>query len=509
MTKRALISVFEKEKIVEFARELINLGWEIISTGGTYKLLKSNDIKVIEVYEVTGFKEILNGRVKTLHPFIHGGILYRRDDENHVNTANEIGISSIDMVVNNLYPFEKVLNSENNSHENLIENIDIGGPSMIRAAAKNYNDVSIVVDPSDYDEIIKRLKGNKLDKDYRLYLSAKAFNYTAYYDALISSYFNDLLNIDFPEKLTVTYKKNAELRYGENPHQRASFYEKVYIKENEKTKFKQLHGKELSYNNLTDMYSAIKMVKEFEEPCVSCVKHNNPCGLAIGKNIDEAFDKAYECDTISVFGGIIALNGIVTEYVAEKLNSFFVEIVIAEKFDDRALEILMQKKNIRLIEIENIKEFSIPRQIFKEVLNGVVSQDYDNILFTDDLKVVTKLKPTDKEMENLIFAFKACKCIASNGIVVVNDKATVGIGQGEVRRSWATEEALNRAEGKLENAVLASDAFFFEDTVELLRENNIKAVIQPGGSIKDENVIKLCDEYGISMIFTGTRHFRH
>ena len=305
MSKRVLISVFEKENIVEFASELVKLGWEIISTGGTYKILKESGLNVIEVDEVTNFKEILNGRVKTLHPFIHGGILYKRNEQNHVETVENLGISSIDMVVNNLYPFEKVLNSENKTHEDLIENIDIGGPSMIRAAAKNYNDVSIVVDPKDYPEIIERLKNNKLDKDFRLYLSCKAFNYTAYYDALISSYFNDLLNIDFPEKLTMTYKKVNDLRYGENPHQNASFYEKVYVKDDEKADFKQLHGKELSYNNLTDMYSAIKIVKEFDEPCVVAVKHNNPCGLAIGENIDEAYDKAYACDSISIFGGIL------------------------------------------------------------------------------------------------------------------------------------------------------------------------------------------------------------
>lgn len=509
MAKRALISVFDKDGIVDFAKELTNLGWEIISTGGTYKLLKSNGIKVIEVDEVTGFKEILDGRVKTLHPLIHGGILYKRNDENHVKTVSENGISSIDMVVNNLYPFEKVLNSENNSHENLIENIDIGGPSMIRAAAKNYNDVLIVVNPKDYDEVIKRLKEKTADKDFRLKLSAKAFNYTAYYDALISSYFNDLLGIEFPEKLTITYNRKSHLRYGENPHQRASYYEKVYVKESEKTSFIQLHGKELSYNNLTDMYSAIKIVKEFDEPCVAAIKHNNPCGLAVGKNIDEAYDKAYACDTESIFGGIIAINEEVTKYIGEKIASFFVEVVIAPKFSKEAFEILTRKKNIRLIEIENLKEFSIPDQTSKEVLNGIVYQDYDKKLLASELEYPTKAKPSEKELKELLFAFKACKCVASNGIVVVKDGAAVGIGQGEVRRSWAAEEALTRAKGKLENAVVASDAFFFEDTVELLKENGIKAVIQPGGSIRDSKVIELCDKYGIAMVFARTRHFRH
>lgn len=509
MTKRALISVFEKDNIVEFASELVNLGWEIISTGGTYRILKESGLNVIEVDEVTNFKEILDGRVKTLHPFIHGGILYRRDEKSHVETIEKIGISSIDMVVNNLYPFEKVLNSENKTHENLIENIDIGGPSMIRAAAKNYNDVSIVVDPSDYAEIIERLKEDRLDKNFRLYLSCKAFNYTAYYDALISSYFNDLLNIEFPEKLTTTYKKVSDLRYGENPHQKASFYEKVYVKDEEKTEFKQLHGKELSYNNLTDMYSAIKIVKEFEEPCVVAVKHNNPCGLAIAENIDDAYDKAYACDSVSIFGGIIALNREVTKYIAEKINSFFVEIVIANKFSKDAIEILTKKKNIRLIEVENISEFKLPNIMTKEVLNGLVVQNYDDTLLTKELKFVTKRKPTEEELKNLIFGFKACKTVCSNGIVIVKDNATIGIGQGEVRRSWAVQEGLERAKENLKDAVLASDAFFFEDTVELLKENGIKAVIQPGGSVKDENVIKLCDEYGIAMVFTSTRHFRH
>lgn len=509
MTKRALISVFEKDGIVDFAKKLTNLGWEIISTGGTYKLLKQNGVNVIEVDEVTGFKEILDGRVKTLHPFIHGGILYKRDDENHVKTVKNSGISSIDMVVNNLYPFEKVLNGENNTHENLIENIDIGGPSMIRAAAKNYNDVLVVVSPSDYKEVLKRLENNTADKDFRLGLSAKAFNYTAYYDALISSYFNDLLGIEFPEKLTVTYNKKSHLRYGENPHQRASYYEKVYVKEKEKTSFRQLHGKELSYNNLNDMYSAIKIVKEFNEPCVAAIKHNNPCGLAVGKTIDQAYDKAYACDTESIFGGIIALNDEVTEYVAEKIHSFFVEVVIAPKFSKKALEILETKKNIRLVEIENLKDFSIPSQTFKEVLNGLVYQDYDNKLLTHELEFVTKAKPDEETLKNLLFAFKTCKCVASNGIVVVKDGAAIGIGQGEVRRSWAAEEALERAKGKLEGAVVASDAFFFEDTVELLNANGIKAVIQPGGSIKDPKVIELCDKYGIAMVFTRTRHFRH
>ena len=512
MKKRALISVADKSGIIEFAKSLNSLGWEIVSTGGTYKTIKENGIDVIEVDEITKFKEILDGRVKTLHPFIHGGILYRRDDLEHISTIDSIGIGSIDMVVNNLYPFESVLNSENPSHENLIENIDIGGPSMIRAAAKNYKDVIVVVDPKDYDFIIEKLQTSTIEEYDKLKLSAKAFNYTAYYDAMISSYFNDILGDKAPDRLTITYKKQENLRYGENPHQSADLYEKVYFATDEKANIKKLHGKELSYNNLTDMYAAIKIVKEFDSPAVVAIKHCNPSGIAVADNIDEAFDKAYNCDPISIFGGIFAINRTITKYIAEKINSFFVEIVIAPSYEKEALEILQTKKNIRLIEVDNLNEFKIPEKLSKEVLNGLVLQDYDYKLFDGDLRVVTDRKPSEKEMTDLLFAFKACKSVASNGIVVARNNATIGIGQAEVRRSWAAEEAINRAIenfGDISDAVLASDAFFFEDTVELLHKNNIKAVIQPGGSIKDENVIKLCNEYGIAMVFTSIRHFRH
>lgn len=509
MAKRALISVFEKEGIVEFASELVNMGWEIISTGGTYKKLKEAGLDVIEVDEITRFKEILDGRVKTLHPFIHAGILYRRDVGNHVNTMDELDIHSIDMVVNNLYPFEKVLSRKDSTHEELVENIDIGGPSMIRAAAKNYRDVIVVTDIGDYDMVIERLKEGKLDMDCRLKLSGKAFNYTAYYDALISNYFNRILGMEFPDRLTLTYDKKQELRYGENPHQDAAYYENVFETVNGESEFEQLHGKELSYNNFTDMYGAIKMVKDFEEPCVVGVKHANPSGLGIGDTIDEAFDKAYECDPVSIFGGIFAINRPVTKHIAEIAGSFFVEIIVAPDFEAEAFEILSQKKNIRLIKMPNFNAFKLPSKTYKETLNGIVYQDYDNKIFTQELKCVTKVQPSEKEMKDLLFGFRAVKSVSSNGVVIVKNGATIGIGQGEVRRSWAVEEAIARAQGKLEGAVLASDAFFFEDTVEMLKDAQIKAVIQPGGSVKDENVIKLCDEYGIAMIFTGTRHFRH
>ncbi len=506
MKKRALISVFDKTGIVEFAKELISLDWEIISTGGTFKTLAAEGIPVIEIQEITQCNEILDGRVKTLHPNIHAGILFRRDKSEHCDTMRDLEISSIDMVVNNLYPFEKTLHTAGATHADLIENIDIGGPSMIRAAAKNYQDVMIVTDAADYAEVITRLKNNTVDAAFTMSLAGKAFNYTAAYDALIAGYFNSKLEIASPEKLTLTYNKIADLRYGENPHQKAAYYKNTYTGENG---FEQLHGKQLSYNNLTDMYASIKMVKEFAKPAAVCVKHANPTGIAVAETIDTAFDNAYNCDTVSIFGGIIALNRTVTKHIAEVLNSFFVEIVIAPDFDQEALAILTQKKNIRIIKIANLADCALPGYSAKEVFNGIVYQSYDSELLSAEPKAVTKVQPTAEQMDELLSAFKMAKCVASNGVVIAKNGATVGIGQGEVRRSWAVEEALQRAGEKTEGAVLASDGFFFEDTVELLHEHNIKAVIQPGGSVKDQNVIDLCDTYGIAMVFTGTRHFRH
>lgn len=506
MKKTALVSVYDKSGIVDFCKKLIDLDYRIISTGGTYRLLK-DEMEVMEVNELTGFKEILDGRVKTLHPFIHGGILYRRDEKEHLSVVEELGISSIDIVVNNLYPFESVLLDNTKTHEDLIENIDIGGPSMIRAAAKNHQDVLVVTDAEDYDKVIKYLEDGSSDFGFREELAAKAFRYTAYYDAMISEYFNSKLKIAYPERLTLTYRLAENLRYGENPHQSAAFYEKVFVPL--RSRLEQLHGKELSYNNYTDIYNSVRMVREFEEPCVIGVKHNCPAGIGAADTIDEAFDKAYECDPVSIFGGVFAINRKVTGHIAEVINSFFVEIVIAPDFEAEAFEILSQKKNIRLIRIENFNEFSLPEFVTKEVLGGLLYQEYDSKIFEGDVEVVSKRKPDEEELKNLLFAFKACKCVASNGAVIVKNNATIGIGQGEVRRSWAVEEALFRAKDKLEGAVMASDGFFFEDTVELLKENNIKAVIQPGGSIKDENVIKLCDEYGIALVMTNIRHFRH
>lgn len=506
MKKTALVSVYDKTGIVDFCKALKELDYQIISTGGTYRLLKE-EMVVIEADEWTGFPECLDGRVKTLHPKIHGGILYRRNDPSHVETIDKLGISSIDLVVNNLYPFEAVLKDPSRGHAEQIENIDIGGPSMIRAAAKNYQDVLIVTNPEDYDSVIAYLKEGKKELRFHEELAGKAFQYTAYYDAMISEYFNDRLGVQYPEKLTFGYRLSSPLRYGENPHQSAAFYEKVYQKN--PAKWTQLHGKELSYNNYTDVYNATRMVKSFEEPAVVGTKHNNPAGIGIGETIDEAFQKAYDCDPVSIFGGIFAINREVSLKIAQTISSFFVEIVIAPSYEKEAFELLAKKKNIRLLEMPNLMEFELPKFAYKEVLGGLLYQEYDEAFLKDEVQVVTKKQPSPEEMKDLLFAFKAVKCVASNGVVVVKNGATLGIGQGEVRRSWAAEEALERAKNHLNGAVVASDGFFFEDTVELLHDHGIQAVIQPGGSIKDPNVIELCNQYGIALVMTGIRHFRH
>ena len=508
--KRALISVFDKEGIVEFATSLNELGWEIISTGGTSDVLKAAGIDILEVGDITNFPEMLDGRVKTLNPYIHGGILYKRDEEYHVKTIESMDIGPIDIVVNNLYPFEKTVKKQGVTHEEIIENIDIGGPSMIRAAAKNYRFVSSIVDPKDYDLVIDELKASgKVSEETNKYLAAKVFNYTAYYDALIAKYFNEINNVKFPETLTLTYKKEQDLRYGENPHQEAAFYREIGDVSATLASGIKLHGKELSFNNINDANGAIKALKEFDEPTVVAVKHSNPCGIGSGESILEAYTKAYECDKVSIFGGIIAANRTIEKDVAEMINSIFIEVVLAPGFSEEALEILTGKKNIRLIQIDNIEK-KIDEPDMKKVYGGLLIQDMDSILLLDDMEIASKRVPTDKEMEDLLFAWKAAKNINSNGIVLAKDKATIGIGLGEVNRVWAVEGAIERGMDKIEGSVIASDGFFpFKDSIELLAKNGIKAIIQPGGSIKDQEVIDEADKNGIAMLFTGIRHFKH
>lgn len=509
MKKRALISVFDKNGILEFARSLERMDWEIVSTGGTFKYLKDNGLNVIEVEEVTNFPEILDGRVKTLNPYIHGGILYRRDIKEHCETIEEQGIIGIDMVVNNLYPFEEKLR-EGAVHDDMVENIDIGGPSMIRAAAKNYKDVLIVTDPQDYGRISEELENGEVSEKTKLDLARKAYGYTAHYDGLIANYFNKIMNKDYPEYLTKTFKLETKLRYGENPHQSASFYKDSF--EDLGITVRQLHGKELSYNNLNDIYGTIKALKEFEEPTVVAVKHTNPCGIGSGKKIYDAYMKAYECDTESIFGGIVALNRNVDVDIAGHMATYFLEVVIAPGFTEGAMKILTEKKNIRLIEIPELNEFKISKMSYKQVLQGMIYQETDQFSEKEedfDFQIMTTREPSEYEIEDLKFAWKCVKNVASNGVVLVKNKGTIGIGQGEVRRSWAVEGAIERAGENAFDSVLASDAFFFEDTVEALKNAGVAVLISPGGSVKDEEVIKLCEEYGMTLIFTGVRHFRH
>ena len=509
--RRALISVYDKKEIVEFSKALVDLGWEIVSTGGTSKALVNAGIDVIEVEEITNFPEILDGRVKTLNPYIHGGLLYRRDLEEHVKTIEKLNICSIDMVVNNLYPFEETIKNLNSTHEDIIENIDIGGPSMIRAAAKNYKFVTVIVDPADYDKVLDELK---IKSDVCLktkeYLAAKVFNYTAFYDALIADYFNGLTGTKFPEMISIPYKQAQKLRYGENPHQQACFYKEVREVSGSISSGKQLHGKELSFNNINDANGALEILKEFDEPTVVAVKHTNPCGIGSGTDLVEAYKNAYECDKESIFGGIIAANREIDIQVAHMINEIFIEVVLAPSFTEEAISILTLKKNIRLIQIDDITKNDYNVMDSKKVLGGLLIQDRNNKLLLDDVKIVTKRKPSEKEMEDLLFAWKSAKHIKSNGIVIAKNKATIGIGLGEVNRYWAAENAIERSKDKAIDSVAASDGFFpFKDSVEALAKAGVRAIIQPGGSIKDKEVIEEADKHDIAMVFTGIRHFKH
>lgn len=505
--KNALISVFDKAGIVDFAKKLVDLGYGIISTGGTYKLLSEQGIPVREVAEITRFPEMMGGRVKTLHPKIHAGILYRRDNPGDVASLNEHEIGAIDIVVNNLYPFEEMLR-QGKDEPVMIENIDIGGPSMIRAAAKNFKDVAIVVDPKDYAVVHEKLETSTLDLAFRKMLAAKAFSLTAYYDGIVSSYFNRQNGTTFPEVFARPLKLESSMRYGENPHQEAAYYLDGFLPPANNFDFEQLHGKEISFNNMNDLTGALMNLKEFDRPTAVGVKHSNPTGIACDDDINVAFDKMIACDDVSIFGGIIALNQSVTKHIAERIHTMFMEIVIAPDFDEDALAILSQKKNIRLVKSPNVMQAKFAELKYKDVINGTLLQEADDVLY-QEFKVVSKRQPTAKEVEDMIFGMKAVKHISSNGVVLVKDECTVGYGFGEVRRSWAVEKALERGKDNLADSVLASDAFFFEDTVELLHQHGIRAAISPGGSIHDDAVIALCDRYDMALVFTETRHFRH
>ncbi len=510
--KNVLISVSDKTGIIDFAKELSIMGAKIISTGGTYKLLKENGVDVVEVSEVTGFEECLDGRVKTLHPVVHGGILAIRGNQDHMRQINELGIEPIDMVVVNLYPFKQTILKEGIEFETAIENIDIGGPTMLRSAAKNFKDVSVVVDSADYNKILAELKENGgISYDTKYKLALKVFEATSHYDTLIAGYLKEVASIDeYSSTLTVTYEKVQDMRYGENPHQTAAFYKEVKGNKGSLACARQLHGKELSYNNINDTNGALEALKEFgtEEPTVVAVKHGNPCGIGSAKNIAEAYKKAYEGDPLAIFGGIIVANRQIDKETAEMIASIFIEVVVAPSFTKDALEILTKKKNIRLLELDNIGYNQYAREL-KKVMGGMLVQDRDNKLY-DELRCVTKKQPTQKEMEDLIFAYKAVKCTKSNAISLVKDQMLVANGPGQVSRIWALMNAIRQGGEKVKGSVMASDAYFpFDDCVREAAKAGIVAIIQPGGSVNDADSIKACDELEIAMIVTSTRHFKH
>lgn len=513
--KRALISVSDKTGIVEFASALARAGVEIISTGGTKSLLEKSGVPVISISEVTGFPEILDGRVKTLHPAVHSGLLAIRDSEAHQQQMKELGLDYIDLVVVNLYPFAATIRKPDVSYEEAIENIDIGGPTMLRSAAKNHAFVTVVVDAADYGEVLEQIQANgDTTLETRKRLAAKVFRHTAAYDALISDYLTRLNGELFPETYTVTYEKVQELRYGENPHQKAAFYRKPLAGEGNITTAEQLHGKELSYNNINDANAALQIVKEFSEPAVVAVKHMNPCGVGIGSTIEEAYRKAYEADPTSIFGGIVAANREIDGATARLLHEIFLEIVLAPGFTPEALEILTKKKNIRLLRLGDAFAADRPAASYHNITSvegGMLVQDNDALqLDPSTLKVVTERAPTEEELRQLLFGWKVVKHVKSNAIVLAKDNMTIGVGAGQMNRVGAARIAIEQAGEKAKGSVLASDAFFpMGDTVELAAQAGITAIIQPGGSIKDEESIAAANKCGIAMVFTGIRHFKH
>ena len=508
---RALVSVSDKTGVVEFAQQLRSLGWEIIATGGTMKLLRDNGVEVINISDITGFPEICDGRVKTLHPKVHGGLLARRDDESHLQALKENSIEFIDMVCVNLYPFRQTISKPDVTMEDAIENIDIGGPSMLRSAAKNYKDVTVVCDPADYAQIIEQIKaGGNTTVETRLQLSAKAYTHTAEYDSMIATYMRKAAGLN--EKLFLEFDLKQGLRYGENPHQQAKFYAAENAGSFSLANAKQLNGKELSYNNIQDANAALSIVREFDEPFCVGLKHMNPCGAAIGKDVVDAWTKAYEADKVSIFGGIVAVNREVTREAAELMKPIFLEIIMAPSFSEEALEVLCTKKNLRLLQVDMTKDDSVVNQ-YVSVNGGILVQDLDKS--TTEVKAemcVTELKPTDEQLTDLNFGWRIVKHVKSNAIVAVKDGHTVGVGAGQMNRVGSAEIALKQAHaaGFKEGLVLASDGFFpFDDSVTMAAEYGVMAIVQPGGSVRDEDSIAKANEKGITMLFTGMRHFKH
>lgn len=508
---KALVSVSDKRGVVEFATALVEMGWEIISTSGTLAALRASGLKVTNISDVTGFPEICEGRVKTLHPKVHGGLLARRDKEEHMEALAENGIETIDMVCVNLYPFEATIAKEGVTMEEAVENIDIGGPSMLRSAAKNFASVSVVCDPNDYELVLGEIRESGNTKpETRLMLSAKAYTHTALYDSHIATYMRKAAGLD--EKLFLSFDAVQSLRYGENPHQQASFYRAGEEVSYSVAFAKQLGGKELSYNNIQDANAALQIVREFSEPFCVGLKHMNPCGAGVGKDIAEAWKRAYEADKVSIYGGIVAMNRPLTKEVAEMMKPIFLEIVMAPKFEPEALEVFASKKNLRLLEVK-MDGVKAPQKQYVGVTGGLLVQDADmQCLDVTAEMCVTERKPSAGELQDMNFGWKVVKHVKSNAIVVVKDGMTLGVGAGQMNRVGSAEIALNEAKaaGVTEGLVLASDGFLpFDDTVELASKYGVAAIVQPGGSIRDEDAIRKANEKGIAMLLTGMRHFKH
>ncbi|MFG6150024.1 bifunctional phosphoribosylaminoimidazolecarboxamide formyltransferase/IMP cyclohydrolase [Halobacillus sp. B23F22_1] len=508
--KRALLSVSNKQGLSEFAKQLIDLDYELVSTGGTKRAIEEAGLPVLSISEITEFPEIMDGRVKTLHPSVHGGLLAKRNSEAHMSQLDELNIETIDLVAVNLYPFKETITKPDVTEEDAIENIDIGGPTMLRSAAKSFADVAVVVDPEDYEQVISSLQADGLSFETRKNLAAKVFRHTANYDAMIAEYFSEVTEEPYPESYTVTYEKVQSLRYGENPHQTASFYKKANYKGASLANAEQLNGKELSYNNIQDANAALDVVLEFTEPAAVAVKHMNPCGVGTGANLFEAFGKAYEGDPVSIFGGIVALNREVDGDTAAKLKEIFLEIVLAPSFSQEALDILTQKKNLRLLKVD-MKKPETQTHKLTSVSGGLLVQDTDEGSLEDvELEVATERQPSEQELKDLELGWKVVKHVKSNAIVVAKSDQTLGVGAGQMNRVGAAQIALEQAGDKARGAIMASDAFFpMPDTVETAAEAGVKAIIQPGGSKRDQDSIDACNKHGITMVFTKMRHFKH
>ena len=511
MAKRALVSVSDKSGLVDFVKGLQAAGWEIIATGGTQKLLENSGVKTIGISDVTGFPEICDGRVKTLHPKVHGGLLARRDEPSHLQALEENGISFIDLVCVNLYPFRETIAKEGVSMADAIENIDIGGPSMLRSAAKNYNDVTVVCDPADYDTILAEINATgNTTLETRLQLSAKAYTHTAQYDACIATYMREKAGLN--EKLFLEFDLKQGLRYGENPHQSAKFYASTKAIPFSLASGKQLQGKEMSYNNIQDANAALNIARDFQEPFCVALKHMNPCGAAVAKTIEEAWQKAYEADTVSIYGGIVICNRTITKEIALGMKPIFLEIVIAPDFTDEAMEIFATKKNLRVIQVDMTPSSEAIDQ-YVSVNGGLLVQHLDTQIETITADMcATKVQPDAATLADMQFGWNIVKHVKSNAIVVVKNGQTLGVGAGQMNRVGSAEIAMKQAHaaGVTEGLILASDGFLpFDDTVALAAQYGVTAIVQPGGSIRDNDCVVKADELGICMLMTGTRHFKH